>query len=119
MRLFLDASLSPAVAAELRSLGVDAIAQRDVLPGNATDDAVMRAAHADGRFIVARDFDMAELALRRFAPAIAVVIVAFDFVSPQQEALRIQADLALLGDGVLGSVVVLEANRIRSPRPIS
>jgi predicted nuclease of predicted toxin-antitoxin system len=93
MRLFLDASMSPAVAAELMQLGLDVVAQREVLKVDSSDLEVMHAAWADQRIIVARDYDMAELVLRGFTQAVAVVVVAFDATNPADEAKRIAHDL--------------------------
>ncbi|MBC7768615.1 MAG: DUF5615 family PIN-like protein [Phycisphaerales bacterium] len=118
MRLFLDASVSPALAAALCAHGFDVVAQRDVLAVNSTDDKVMEAAFADGRIVVARDYDIAELALRGFARAIGVVIVAFDEADVSAEAVRVAAELMRLGDSVTGAVHVIEAHRVRS-RPFS
>lgn len=78
MRLFLDASMSPALGDALAARGFDVIAQRRVLPTNSPDTAVLAAALADRRVVLARDYDMAELVLRGFSQAIGVIIVAID-----------------------------------------
>ena len=114
MRLFLDASISPAVAAELRSLGFDAVDQRKVPSASASDQAVMAEAWRERRIVVARDYDMGELVLRGFAQAEGVVIIAFDFESTAAEAARIGAELHALGDKVRGHVHVIGLNRTRS-----
>ncbi len=113
MRLFLDASVSPALAAELTQAGFDVIAQRDALHLGSSDLDVMAAAWAEQRIVVARDYDMAELVLRGFAQALGVVIVAFDSASPADEAKRIASELQQLGETVPGSVVVIELTRVR------
>lgn len=110
--------MSPGVGRALGALGYDALDQRDVLPAGSGDREVMARAHQDGRVVVARDFDMAELALRGFAPAAGVGIVAFDFVDPASEAERLHKVIQSLGGAILGSVLVIEATRLRGPRPI-
>jgi|CXWL01.1.fsa_nt_gi predicted nuclease of predicted toxin-antitoxin system len=113
MRLFLDASLSPALAEALAARGYDVIAQRQVLATNAPDTKVLGAAFDDRRIIVARDYDMAELVLRGFANAVGVVIVAFDLENVHAEAERIDAELRRLGDQSINAVIVLERSRVR------
>lgn len=110
--------MSPGVVRALNALGYDALDQRDVLPAGSGDREVMSRAHQDGRIVVARDFDMAELALRGFAPAAGVIVVAFDFIDPATEAARLDRVLRSLGAAILGSVLVIEASRVRGPRPI-
>lgn len=88
MRLFLDASLSPGVARELRGLG--------------------------RRIGVARDYDMSELVLRGFAQAEGVVIIAFDFSSAPDEAKRIASELKALGERAKRAVHVFEPAGVRS-----
>lgn len=117
MRLFLDASISPALAGELKKHGFDVVAQRERLAVNSTDDQVLLAAWTDNRIMVARDYDMAELVLRKFAQAHGVVIVAFDSAAPADEAQRIASELNRLAGAVEGSVVVIENNRTRR-RPL-
>jgi hypothetical protein len=114
MRLFLDASMSPAVAGKLRARGFDAVDQRDVLKVSATDREVMAEAWRERRVIIARDYDMGELVLRGFAEAEGVVIVAFDFESPESEADRLSKELLALGDKVRGQVHVIEVRGTRS-----
>ena len=114
MKLFLDASISPAVARALANLGFDIIDQRDVLPASASDTAVLAAAWNERRIVVARDYDMGELVLRRFADAEGVVIVAFDFSSAHDEASRIAAELNALGERVKRAVHVIGPASVRS-----
>jgi predicted nuclease of predicted toxin-antitoxin system len=114
MRLFLDASMSPAVAAELRARGYDVVDQRDVLKASATDPEVMAEAWRERRIVVARDYDMGELVLRGFAEAEGVVIVAFDFESAVTEADRLYQELAALGDKVRAHVHVIGPSATRS-----
>lgn len=113
MRLFLDASVSPAIRDELAQLGFDVMAQRDVLSPKATDTDVMDAAWKDQRVVVARDYDTAELVLRGFAKASAVVVVAFDAPTAKQEAQRIAEELHQLGERLTSSVLVIEPSRVR------
>lgn|GEM_PF-2638835 len=117
MRLFLDASMSPAVAAELRQRGFDVIDQRDVLKASATDREVMAEAWRERRVVIARDFDMGELVLRGFTEGEGVVIIAFDFESPAVEAERLSKELAALDDKVSGHAHVIGPSGRRS-RPI-
>lgn len=110
--------MSPRAAVELQARGVDAVDQRAYLPSSAADADVMATAWAEGCIIVARDYDMGELAIRRLAPAHGVIIVAFDAVSIEEEAERLSAEIGALGDRVKGCVTVIEAARVRIPRPI-
>jgi predicted nuclease of predicted toxin-antitoxin system len=114
MRLFLDASISPAVAAEMRQRGFDTVDQRDVLKASASDVEVMAEAWRERRIVVARDYDMGELVLRGYAEAEGVVIVAFDFESPAAEANRLSQELMALGASVSGHVHVIGSSRTRS-----
>jgi predicted nuclease of predicted toxin-antitoxin system len=114
MRLFLDASVSPTLGDALATMGFDVVAQRSVLPLNSVDEDVLRAAWTDRRVVVARDYDMAELVLRGFAEAVAVVIIAFDLPAVVDEAHRVAQELNALGNKVLNAVVVIEPNRVRT-----
>jgi predicted nuclease of predicted toxin-antitoxin system len=107
MRLFLDASISPAVAIALRAHGFDVVDQRDVLKASASDREVMAEAWLDRRVVIARDYDIGELVLRGFADAEGVIILAFDFESSAAEAQRLAEELAALGEKVRGHVHVL------------
>ena len=114
MRLFLDASMSPAVVVELRAHGFDAVDHRDVLKASASDREVMAEAWRERRIVIARDYDMGELVLRGFAEAEGVVIVAFDFESSVAEAGRLRQELTALGDKIRGHVHVIGPTGIRS-----
>ncbi|GIK50486.1 MAG: hypothetical protein BroJett013_31830 [Alphaproteobacteria bacterium] len=114
MRLFLDASVSPALAKALGGHGFDVVAQREVLPLNSSDLQVMETAFADGRVVLARDYDMAELALRGFANSAGVVIIAFDEADVSAEGARIASELKRLGESIYRAVHVIEVKRVRS-----
>ncbi len=106
--------MSPAVAAELRSLGFDAVDQRDVLRASPSDQEVMAEAWRQSRIVIARDYDMGELVLRGFAEAEGVVIIAFDFESPAAEANKLSAELATLGERIRAHVHVVGPSGTRS-----
>ncbi len=110
----MDASMSPAVARELRALGFDVVDHRDLLAPASSDTVVLDAAWSERRLVVARDYDMGELVLRGFARAEGILIVAFDFTSAADEAKRIAADLTTLGERARGAVSVLEPAGVRS-----
>lgn len=114
MRLFLDASMSPAIASELRARGFDVVDQREVLSASASDGEVMAEAWLDRRIVIARDYDMGELVLRGFAEAEGVVIVAFDFETAAAEAEKLRHELSALGSKVSGHVHVIGPRRTRS-----
>lgn len=113
MKLFLDASVSTRVGDALAALGFDVVSQRTAIPLESVDTAVLSAAWSERRIVVARDYDMAELVLRGFGSAVAVVIVAFDLADAGLEAKRIADELYRLGDKLAGSVLIIEPSRIR------
>lgn len=110
--------MSPQAAVALRARGLDAVDQRDYLPSSAPDADVMAAAWAQDRIVVARDYDMGELAIRKLARAHGVVIVAFDAASLEEEADRLALEIGVMGDRLNGCVTVVEQGRVRTPRPI-
>lgn len=68
MKFLIDAQLPPALAAQLRALGHDAVHVTAILPGNAPDTALLAHAAAYAMVIVSKDGDFVQLAAQARQP---------------------------------------------------
>jgi predicted nuclease of predicted toxin-antitoxin system len=118
MKLKLDENLPVTAAASLRPFGYDVDTARDEGLGGQPDDAVWRAAQADGRFLITQDLDFSDA--RKFVPGThhGILLVRL----PDAEQWRVTD--YLLGwfresdaRTWTGCVVVATPNKVRVRRP--
>ena len=118
MRFLVDQNLSTKVAIALRAAGHDVIHTSEVELSTAPDPVIVAFASDDGRIIISADTDFSALLAASGADHPSVVLVRLR--SPRSaEALAavIIANLdAVSNDLNLGSVVVLEDERVRVRR---
>lgn len=119
--LLLDANLPRSCGRALRALGFDVREVRDSLPVGASDESVAGVARQQGRLLVTRDFDFADI--RNYPPAdyrgILVIQLPDDARADQvtrlvQAFLADEARLPLLA----GRLAIVQPGRVRYRPPL-
>lgn len=115
MSLLVDANLSPAVAAQLRDAGYDAVHVIDVGLATAVDPDIVDYAEAHGLKIVTVDTDFPMLiALRRASSPSIVLLRGVNELAPDQHAALLIANLpAVTEDLDRGAIVSLGPDHLR------
>lgn len=110
-----DANLSPAVAAQLRDAGNDAVHVIDVGLGTATDLEIVEYADNNALVIVTVDTDFPMLiALRRASSPSVVLLRGVNELPPDQHAALIIANLPAVTDDLQhGAIVSLGPDHLR------
>ncbi len=115
MRVLVDASLSPRVAATLQKAGYDACHVVDVGLGTATDAEIVVWATRNDHIIVSSDSDFSAIPARprRTAPSF-VLLRHLNDLTPDQQADLLLANLPQVeADLTAGAVVTLLRDRMR------
>ncbi len=118
MRFLLDEDLSPRSAEFLRTLGHNAVHVREVGLKGGTDQAVMVFARAEGRVLVTRDRDFADI--RRYPPGSHPGILRLRIPHPTAKAINtvLHRLLSRIGlDELVQNLVVTDGHRYRIRRP--
>ncbi len=115
MNLLVDANLSPAVAAELRDAGHDAVHVIDVGLATALDPEIVDYADANDLVIVTVDTDFPMLvALRRATSPSVVLLRGVNELAPDQHAALLIANLPAVTDDLQrGAIVSLGPDHLR------
>ena len=117
MRFLIDVNLAPRIADWLRAEGHDAVHLFDQGLGRLPDDEVFAKAAGEGRVLLTRDLDFAEIQARSAGARVSVVI----FRVADARATRIIPRLAdVLREAAPalenGAIVVVEETRLRTRR---
>jgi len=115
VNLLVDANLSPAVAAELRDAGHDAVHVIDVGLATALDTEIVDYADANDLVIVTVDADFPMLvALRRVTSPSVVLLRGVNELAPDQHAALLIANLPAVADDLKrGAIVSLGPDHLR------
>jgi predicted nuclease of predicted toxin-antitoxin system len=117
LRFFIDAALSPAVAAALRSAGHDAVHAVDYGMLQADDVEILLRARSEDRVIVSADTDFAMLLATTGAADPSFVLFKHPTRSPHSQVRELLASLGAVEEALKeGSIVVLEESRLRIRR---
>src|SRR6266581_1464748 len=93
MRLLADLHISPITVAFLKSLGHDIVRVNEILPPNASDDAIVQLARRDSRIILTQDLDFSR-------------IIAFSGqISPSLISLRLESSRIEYVNSILSRVL--------------
>jgi predicted nuclease of predicted toxin-antitoxin system len=112
VRLLVDECCDEQVAAGLRADGHDVSSVRESAPGS-DDTTVLQAAVAEQRLLLTEDKDFGELVVRLGLPAYGIILVRMSDPHGEVKLERLREVLANHGDRLAGSVVVVEAERVR------
>jgi predicted nuclease of predicted toxin-antitoxin system len=110
--------MSPRVAELLRSNGHDAIAVREVVLIDASDDEILDRASTDERIVISHDTDFGTLlAFRRLTKPSLILIRSSDAMTPEDHAALIVANLDAISDDLeAGAIVVFARGHLRARR---
>jgi predicted nuclease of predicted toxin-antitoxin system len=112
VRFLIDENISPIIGEALRSAGHDVTAATIVCPGR-SDRAVVAIARAEARVVISEDKDFGELAFRDGLFPIGLVRLMLPGMTPPEKAARLLEVLAGDAARVVGTLMVIEAQRVR------
>jgi predicted nuclease of predicted toxin-antitoxin system len=111
-RFLADECFSGPVFRALLAAGFDIVRSSKALP-SADDETVLAAAFEEGRVLLTEDTDFGKLTVQLGAPSMGLVRVVLKNMSKEARCERTIKVLRDLGDRVLNSITVIEANKVR------
>jgi predicted nuclease of predicted toxin-antitoxin system len=118
MRFLVDECTGPAVAAWLRRQNHDVVSIYDEARGWG-DDAVIQAAAVEQRILITNDKDFGERVYRDGRAHCGVILLRLDDERSASKIAVLSRILALCGERIPGSFVVVSERRVRFAKPRS
>lgn len=112
MRFLVDECCPRAVADALRAAGHDVVYVAEA-QASASDANVVALALAEDRIIVTQDYDFGEMAVRERKFGAGVLLIACQTLPIAERAARVAEVATSAADQILGSLVIVEARRVR------
>ena len=114
MRLLADLHISPRTAQFLRSVGHDIVRVNEILPGNSTDDTVVKRAAEDARAILTQDLDYSAIIVLSGARTPSLISLRLSSSRVEYVNTVLEKVLPQLEQDVLsGMMITVEDSRIR------
>ena len=111
-RFLADECFSGPVFRALLAAGFDIVRSSETFP-SADDNTVLALAFREGRVLLTEDADFGKLTVQFGTPSMGLVRVVLKNMGKEEKGERTIRVLRDLGDWVLNSIIVIEANRVR------
>lgn len=112
MRLLADECCDARIVEGLRRAGYDVLYAAEELISE-TDSVIVRIAYDQDRLVLTEDIDFGALTVRQRLPSRGIILLRAQGSPWRERLLRVDEELARLGDRLRGSLTVIDSERTR------